>query len=352
MATSNDATSPLGDRKSAILKAVVEEHIETAQPVGSGHIAAAAGVDISAATIRNEMSVLEREGYLAQPHTSAGRIPTDKGYRYFVDEVVSPASKSGFQPLDPAQSLQVRDVFDTAYRRIEQLLSETSKLLAGLTSTAAVVVAPQPEAATVKHVQIVELASHRMMVVAVLSNGVVQQEAFESDATGAVAQATQVLERLVVGDTLARALPDTVSFDGVSPEVTTLAQQAANALRNAMQTQTPLYVGGVPQLAGSFDAINTVQEIYETLEQQFVVVSMLRDVLDKGSVEGRYAVGIGGELGVVPLAECSVIVAPYEVEGKPAGSIGVLGPTRMNYPQALAAVAKVSQELSRRLTEG
>jgi heat-inducible transcriptional repressor len=345
------ASSTLDERKAAILRAVVEEHIETAQPVGSGHIATSADVDVSAATIRNEMSVLEREGYLVQPHTSAGRIPTDKGYRYFVDEVVSPASRAGFAPFDAEQSLQVRDVFDRAYRRIEQLLGETSQLLAGLTSSAAVVVAPQVETASVRHVQIVELAMGNMMVVAVLSNGVVQQEVLDADDTSSIEDATAVLNRLLVGMKLGDVLPHVFTGDGMDNGTAVLVRASLDALRRS-SSQPPLYVGGVPQLTSSFDAISTVQEIYATLEQQFVVVSMMRDVLDKGSVEGRFGVGIGGELGVVPLAECSVIVAPYEVDGKPAGSIGVLGPTRMNYPQALAAVAKVSEELSRRLTEG
>src|SRR6476646_6706252 len=124
----------LDERKAAILKAVVEEHIHTAQPVGSQTIARSGGLQVSSATVRNEMTILEREGYLVQPHTSAGRIPTDKGYRFFVDSLSQPG------PLTPAQRQQVRDFFAKAHGELEQMLNDTSRLLSTLTDYAAVVV--------------------------------------------------------------------------------------------------------------------------------------------------------------------------------------------------------------------
>ncbi|MBO0730600.1 MAG: heat-inducible transcriptional repressor HrcA, partial [Acidimicrobiaceae bacterium] len=122
----------LDDRKAAILQAVVEEYIQTAQPVGSGHVARQAALAVSPATVRNEMSVLERDGYLIQPHTSAGRIPTDKGYRFFVDSLVPPGQ------LGPAQTQQVRAFFAHAHGELERMLADTSRLLSGLTEYAAV----------------------------------------------------------------------------------------------------------------------------------------------------------------------------------------------------------------------
>src|SRR3954451_13469326 len=126
----------LDDRKAAILRAVVEEYIETAQPVGSQHVAQHTGLAVSPATVRNEMAVLERDGYLAQPHTSAGRIPTDRGYRHFVDSLARPG------PLHPSQRQQIREVFAHPHGEIEQMLHDTSTLLSRLTDYAAVVIGP------------------------------------------------------------------------------------------------------------------------------------------------------------------------------------------------------------------
>ncbi len=167
------APAPLGDRKSAILRAVVAEYIETAQPVGSGHIAGAEGIDVSSATVRSEMAALEDDGYLAQPHTSAGRVPTDKGYRFFVDQLSGP----GDLPSPEAQ--QVRQFFDRAHGELENLLQDTSRLLAGITDYAAVVVDGTAETAAVRSVQMVGLADHTALVVVVLSNGSVEKRAID-----------------------------------------------------------------------------------------------------------------------------------------------------------------------------
>ena len=130
----------LDERKAAILQAVVQEYIRTAQPVGSNHVVAASAIDVSPATVRNEMAALEVDGYLQQPHTSAGRIPTDKGYRFFVDTLASPG------PLDSARAQQVRTFFAHAHGALEQMLSDTSQLLTRLTHHAALVVGPATEA--------------------------------------------------------------------------------------------------------------------------------------------------------------------------------------------------------------
>src|SRR5271156_13324 len=141
----------LDHRKAAILNAVVSEYIETAQPVGSAHITGNPGVEVSSATVRSDMAALERDGYLTQPHTSAGRIPTDKGYRFFVDALGSPGT------LGPAQRQEVRTFFAHVHGAVEDLLGHTSGLLANLTDYAAVVVGPTHESATVRSVQLVDL---------------------------------------------------------------------------------------------------------------------------------------------------------------------------------------------------
>ncbi len=141
----------LDDRKASILRAVVEEYIHTAQPIGSGHVAAAPGVTVSSATVRNDMAALETDGYLAQPHTSAGRIPTAAGYRYYVDHLAGPAS------LDRSSAQQVRSFFDRTHGELERMLADTSRLLSGLTGTAAVITGPPQQTAVVRSVQLVGL---------------------------------------------------------------------------------------------------------------------------------------------------------------------------------------------------
>jgi heat-inducible transcriptional repressor len=330
----------LDERKTAILRAVVQEYITTAQPVGSTHVSDAPGVHVSSATVRNDMAVLEQEGYLVQPHTSAGRIPTDKGYRFFVDHL-TPAGR-----LDPDATQQVGEFFGRAHGRLEELLSQTTDLLAHLTRYAAVVVGPQAQSAVVRSIQVVGLSHRTATVVAVLSNGQVENQTIEfddepSDAT--LAAATAHLHRVVAGNPLGSVLEAPSVGD---PAVDRLCEQALAALHRS-EDHAAVYVGGAASVANAFDAVDIVRSVLTTLEQQYVVVSLVRDVIDRG-----LTVAIGAEHGLEPLFSCSVVVKSVTVEGERLGTVGVLGPTRMNYPQALATVDVVSDRLGRRLAEG
>ncbi len=330
----------LDERKTAILRAVVEEYIATAQPVGSGHVASAPAVRVSPATVRNEMVVLEQEGYLAQPHTSAGRIPTDKGYRFFVDQL----TPSGH--LGEMQRAQISDFFEQANLRLEELLARTSSLVAGVTHHASVVVGPPTAAAEIRSVQLVGLSSRLAMVVAVLSNGNVETEHLELDHEVSEARLAAVsahLQATLAGHAL-----------GVLPEATTTGDADTDALCDvavaALRRQPaddPLYVGGAASMADAFDAVDVVRQVLHVLEQQYVVVTLVRDILDRG-----LSVAIGAEHGVEPLAVCSVVLAPVLVDGEQLATVGVLGPTRMDYPRALATVDVVSEHLGRRLADG
>src|SRR5580698_5542353 len=166
----------LNARRAAILEAVVTEYIGTAEPVGSSHVANAPGVQVSSATVRSEMVALEREGYLVQPHTSAGRIPTDKGYRFFVDHLTEPGV------LGPTQHLQVSHFFDQVHGEMEDMLERATGLLTELTSYAAVVVGPSHDSATIRSVQVVGLGPLHALLVLVLSDGAVEKRTIEFDA--------------------------------------------------------------------------------------------------------------------------------------------------------------------------
>jgi heat-inducible transcriptional repressor len=336
-------TPPLDARKAAILNAIVTEYIGSAQPVGSQHVVDAPGVHVSSATVRSEMASLEREGYLAQPHTSAGRIPTDKGYRFFVDSLEGPG------PLDPSRRQQVRTFFDAAHGEIESMLEQTSGLLADLTDCAAMVVAPSHEAQVIRSVQLVGMSARTALVVVVLADGAVEKATLElrEDADDArLAAAGAHLAARVQGGTL-MGLPTEAEPSGdravdavVADTLAVLSQMAAGEARDQ------LFVGGSSRMAAAFDAVETVRSVLSILEQQLVVVSLLRDVLDRG-----LSVAIGTEHGYEPLASCALVVMPVSVDGEEAGTIGLLGPTRMNYPQALAAARVVGDRLGQRLAE-
>ena len=334
----------LGERKSAILRAVVAEYIETAQPVGSGHIAGAQGIDVSSATVRSEMAALEDDGYLAQPHTSAGRVPTDKGYRFFVDQL------SGTRALPTPEAQRVRQFFDQAHGELENLLQDTSRLLAGITDYAAVVVDGTAETATVRSAQMVGLTDHTALVVLVLSNGSIEKRAIDwaggldEELVDAV---TRRLREALDGISLS-AMPRSIASSGrADVDELVAATLAVFAAGHDGESAGRVYVDGASHVAESFQAVEKVRQVLHILEHQLVVVSLVRDVIDRG-----LSVAIGAETGVEPLSECSLVLAPIDVGGDEAGTIGLLGPTRMNYEQALAAVALVSERVGKRLEQG
>lgn len=329
----------LDERKTAILRAVVQEYVTKGVPVGSSHVAGLAGLHVSPATVRNEMAILEQEGYLAQPHTSAGRVPTDKGYRHFVDAL----APDGF--LDPDDASRVGAFFSATHGRLDDLLRQTTNLLATITRHTAVVVGPEVETTTVRDVYISRGGDRTATVVVFLSNHAVENESIEvSDpiTDEHIAAATAHLRGSLQGHTLGDVATVPSTND---PHVDAVCFAAMNAL-SAHRKDKAVYVGGAAALAGAFDAVDIVRDVLATIEQQFVVVSLIQDLLDRG-----LSVAIGTEHGVSPLATCSVVVAPVVSDGDVIGSVGVLGPTRMNYPQALATVEAVSDRLGRRISE-
>jgi heat-inducible transcriptional repressor len=327
------------DRRASVLKAIVEEYVQTATPVASQAIARSRDLGVSSATVRNDMTQLEREGYIVQPHTSAGRIPTDRGYRYFVDHF----TQSGALPA--AQRRLVSDFFASAHNALEDLLHETSQMLARLTSHAAVVVGPQSDAARVRSAQLVSLQPGLSLVVVVLSNGSVEKEVVDTDlGEDQLARASHTLDAALAGHALGAVPVPAATGDAA---VDAAVRSAAEAVGRRAAESEPLYVGGVSRLAAEQDAFATAASaarLLAMLEEQVVVVSLVRDLLDQG-----VNVSIGSEHALDELSDCSLVLAPYHVEGHVAGTVGVLGPTRMDYQQALAAVAAVSQQLGRLL---
>jgi heat-inducible transcriptional repressor len=286
------------------------------------------------------MAALEREGYLAQPHTSAGRVPTDKGYRFFVDHLGRPGT------LGPHERHEVRKFFAHVHGEVEDLLGRTSGLLAGLTDYAAVVVGPRHESATIRSVQLVGLSPQLALLVVVLSDGAVEKRTVDlppDTSEDVLADAAAHLNTCTRGGTLASpgAVPELRP-----PQLNAVIRGAVTALGELGAAHEPdhVFVGGSSRMASAFDAVETVRSVLSILEQQLVVVELIEDILDRG-----LSVAIGAEHGFEPLAACALVLAPVAVEGEVAGTIGVVGPTRMHYPRALAAVELVGEQLGEHL---
>ena len=329
---------PRGDldaRKATILEAVVVEHIDTAQPVGSSAVAASADLQVSPATVRSEMVTLEREGYLAQPHTSAGRVPTDKGYRYFVDHL-----KSGV--LGAAQQQQVRDFFANVRGEVEDVLEQTSTLLSEMTNYTSVVVGIGHAHATILSVQLVNLDPRHHLLVTVFSDGSVVKHSLKPNFDAShreVHEASLQLNALLIGTSLESRVQVPSRHDNIAA----LVRESVSVLHAEQPTTDgeQVFIGGSSKVAEVFDGVQTVRQVLSILEQQLLVVSLVQDMLDQG-----LAVAIGSEHGYAPLSACAVIVAPVTIEGEHAGAVGLLGPTRMKYREAMAAAEVVSAHLT------
>ena len=333
----------LDERKAGILGAVVEAYIETAQPVGSSSVARSGSVDVSSSTIRNEMALLESEGYLDQPHTSAGRIPTEKAYRFFVDNLLGPVR------LDRVENQQIKSFFDRSHIEIEQMLQETSNFLASLTGSAGVVLSPDSDHQPGRSVHLVDISLDQILLLLVTSNGVVEKYSLDISKEISINpteldEANHYLSKHFKGFRLG-ALPK-VPLSG-NDNVDCLVKEVEKTLSSLVQSKETVYVGGTSVLAGSLSEPEGIRKVLDLLERQMIVVSLIRGVIDRG-----LSVVIGTETGVDHLAECSLVVAPYEIDGEAAGSIGILGPTRMDYTQALATVGIVGRSLGDHLTEG
>ena len=341
----------LDERKAAVLRAIVEQYVDTAQPVGSQTVTSTTGLGVSAATVRNEMSLLEREGYIAQPHPSAGRVPTDRGYRYYVDHL------AGAGQLPATERRRIVEFFSSATLAMDQLLAQTSQLLAGVTAHAAVVVGPEMQAVVVRAANLVLLQPRVLLAVVVLSNGTVEKEVvvFEADLSDddvadASARFASQLGGRRLADLGAAADDEGAPGDPARPDPIAHivdASRVALQTRFAQHQSEPLYVGGASRLAAEHDAFVTTNtsRLLELLEQHVVLASLMRELLGPG-----LTVSIGSENTSLDLRECSLVLAPYLVEGEPAGTVGVLGPTRMDYRKAQAAVSAVSQQLGRQLS--
>ncbi len=338
----------LDDRRAAILKAIVQDYVRAGEPVGSKRLVDEWNLGVSPATVRSDMAALEDAGLITHPHTSAGRVPTDAGYRYFVDTLTDA------EPLRPEQLAALEGLL-MGSPDLEELLRRTSSVLSRLTRFAALVVAPQLDRSRLRHIELVQLAPTSILAVFIVDTGRVDKRMLDLDAP--VAEHDVQRARHAINDAVANLrllqVPDVIAgvAAGAPAEVRPLLEAVGGTVRKGLVAAgegDQLFVGGTAHMAGGgyFDRIEQVKSVFETLEEQVVVLQMLREALQDDP-----AVRIGRELPLVELAACSVVAARYQATEGSGGSVGVLGPSRMDYPKTLAAVQAVASSLEKALAE-
>lgn len=333
--------SSTDDRRFEVLRAIVADYVATQEPVGSKALVERHSLGVSSATVRNDMAALEDEGYIAQPHTSAGRIPTDKGYRQFVDGIAS------VKPLSGAERRAIQRFLETGVD-LDDVLRRGVRLLAQLTRQVAVVQYPTLSVSSVRHLEVVALTPARLLLVLITDSGRVDQRIVElgdvvDDA--ALGRLRQLLGAALEGKRLAEA----------SIAVSELAEQAPPELRDAvLRTATVLIetlvehreerlvLGGTANLTSSSDFTafpGALRSVLEALEEQVVVLKLLAAAQDYGTVTVR----IGHENEAEEMRATSMVSIGYGSSGTVLGGMGVVGPTRMDYPGTIASVSAVAR---------
>jgi heat-inducible transcriptional repressor len=332
-------------RRMQVLQAIVEDYVASREPVGSKALVDRHQLKVSSATVRNDMAALEEEGLIVAPHTSSGRVPTDKGYRVFVDQI------SEVKPLSAAERRAVQTLLDST-DDFHEMMSRTVRLLSQLTHQVAVLQYPQLDSATVRHLELVSLAPRRVLAVVILSAGQVDQRAVTTEqdvSETSLNVLKQLFLRHLDGLTPVQAADGLRAAMAAVPEedrdlASVLAGQLDQLL--AARREDRIIMAGTANLARSpGDFPFSIGPILEALEEQVVLLRLLTEM--EQDVRGL-SVRIGSE-NTGSLAETSVIAAGY---GPGAGAkLGVVGPTRMDYPGTMTAVRAIARYLSRILSQ-
>jgi heat-inducible transcriptional repressor len=329
----------LDDRKLDVLRAIVEDYVATQEPVGSKALVERHQLGVSPATVRNDMAVLEEEGYIRQPHTSAGRVPTDRGYRLFVDRL------SRVKPLSPAERRAIERFLAGAVD-LDDVVHRTVRLLAQLTRQVAVVQYPSLSRSSVRHLELVPISTTRVMLVMIADTGRVEQRLVELPApvhVEAVTDLRRLVNERLVGKRLSEAPPLVQALvEEVAPDdrntMATLATVLLETLverhdeRIALAGRANLTRGGLLDFQGS------LRPILEALEEEVILLKLLGEI-DADSPRIR----IGDENEIDNLRSTSVVSTGYGPGATIVGGLGVLGPTRMDYPGTIATVRAVAR---------
>jgi heat-inducible transcriptional repressor len=336
----------LDPRAQHLLKTIVERYVVEGQPVGSRVLSKQSGLELSPATIRNVMADLEESGYIASPHTSAGRIPTSKGYRFFVDSLMV------MKPLEQVEIQRLEGEFTAD--RPQQLLNAAASLLSQLTRFAGVVMTPSRRESSFRHIEFLRLSERRVLLIIVTSEGDVQNRILHTDRTYTQSQlieATNFFNQHYAGQPYGavRSLL-AEELKSLREDIVGLMTAAVEVGGAALAEGEALVVTGEKNLLAATDLasnMDRLRRLFELFEQKTSLLHLL-DVSQRAEGVQIY---IGGESGLGPLDECSVITAPYELDGRVIGTLGVIGPTRMAYERVIPIVDITAKLLSNALTQ-
>ena len=333
------------DRRLAVLRAIVEDYVATEEPVGSKALVERHRLGVSPATVRNDMAALEEEGFIMQPHTSAGRVPTDKGYRLFVDKLTT------LKPMSSAERRAITTILDGAVD-LDDVVQRSVRLLSQLTRQVAIVQYPTLSRSTVRHVEIVALTPTRLLVVLILSTGRVEQrlvEVAEELGDAELAELRGRVLRACAGSVIADAITGLRKIVPERDGATTAA--VVESLVEAMsdhRSDERIAVGGAANLARYGESFDTaVRPLLEALEEHVILLKLLGEA----STGGAITVRIGAEGPYRELSSTSVVATGYGPGDEALATLGVVGPTRMDYPGSMAAVRAVARYVSRILDE-
>jgi heat-inducible transcriptional repressor len=337
----------LEERRLAVLRAIVEDYVSTHEPVGSKALVERHNLGVSPATIRNDMAALEDEGFIAQPHTSAGRVPTDLGYRLFVDRL------SGVKPLSAPERRAIHQFLDDAVD-LDDVMSRTVRLLAQITRQVALVQYPSLARSSIRHIELVALSSTRLIVVIIVDTGRVEQRIIECPGPVPEAILADLRSRLIgaVSNRPFSAVPDALEdFEaGFEADDRPLVRSVVAAVLEAVteRVEERVVLGGTAHLARYGESFPiSIQPVLEALEEQVVLLRLLGEASTTNGVTVR----IGHENPVEGLEATSVITARYARADQPVASLGVVGPTHMDYAGTISAVHAVARYVSRILDD-
>lgn len=331
-------------RKQKVLLAIVHDYIATAEPVGSRTVAKKYKLGVSPATIRNEMADLEEQGFIEQPHTSAGRIPSERGYRYYVDFLMRK------QELSKEEEELIRQEYKDKVRDMGQVINKTGLLLSQLTHYTAMVLTPRIGISSLKHAQIVYMDQAQAMVIAVMDNGAVHHRLIE------VPESITALDMETISKVLNAKLQG-LTMQSIKMEMIREIYSELNRHKRILDlvlellhdsmvlgTEDKIYLGGVFNMLNQpeFHNVEKIKTMLSIMEQEKLLCDILDGVVDDEGVTVR----IGGEIDQWDMKECSMISAAYTVHGRKIGSLGVLGPTRMEYAKVISVVDYLTKYLS------
>lgn len=337
----------LDERKIEVLRAIVEDYVATREPVGSKALVDRHSLGVSSATVRNDMAVLEEEGYIAQPHTSAGRIPTDKGYRVFVDQL------SGIKPLSQPERRAISTFLEGAVD-LDEIVTRSVRLLAQLTRQIAVVQYPLISRSSIRHVEVVGMAPTRVLVVVITENGRVDQTVVELAADTdeqVLASLRTRLNEMLAGRRLSEMgdlLADLTERSDPADRATVAAVVAAILENIAEAHDERIAVAGTANITAYGREFDTgFRPLLEALEEQVVLLHLLGEASAPFAVNVR----IGHENPHIALTSSAVVSSAYGSGGELLGSLGVVGPLPMDYPGTMSTVRAVARYVSQILAD-